>query len=163
MLELIKTLAAEKTLIISQPQPDATWTRCATTPRVLSKGQLIFHGSLQDLKGRIRKNHYELDLEGDQKAITKAVAALRGLKDFKQVLLRQRRLEVKLGDETPNAALLAQLFQVLRRQQGDARHASAASACRPSRRTWTWWRRKRAAASPGCTRTRKRRDGERPA
>ena len=38
---------------------------------------------------------------------------LRGLKDFTQVLLRHRRLEVKLGDETPNAALLAQLFQVL--------------------------------------------------
>ena len=41
------------------------------------------------------------------------MAALRGLKDFTQVLLRQRRLEVKLGDETPNTALLAQLFQVL--------------------------------------------------
>jgi ABC-2 type transport system ATP-binding protein len=74
---------------------------------------LIFHGSLQDLKGRIKKNHYELDLEGDQKSITKAVAALRNLKDFTQVLLRQRRLEVKLGDETPNSALLGQLFQTL--------------------------------------------------
>jgi ABC-2 type transport system ATP-binding protein len=54
-----------------------------------------------------------VDLDGDQKSITKSVAALRGLADFKQVLLRQRRLEVKLGEETPNAALLAQLFQVL--------------------------------------------------
>ena len=80
---------------------------------VLSQGQLIFSGTLQDLKGRIRKNHYELDLDGDQKSITKAVAALRGLKDVTQVLLRQRRLEVKFGDETPNTALLAQLFQVL--------------------------------------------------
>ena len=45
--------------------------------------------------------------------MTKTVATLRGLADFKQVLLRQRRLEVKLGDDTPNTALLAQLFQVL--------------------------------------------------
>src|SRR3569623_325153 len=74
---------------------------------------MIFSGTLQDLKGRIKKNHYELDLDGEQKAITKSVAALRGLKDFTQVLLRQRRLEVTLGDETPNTALLAQLFQVL--------------------------------------------------
>ena len=29
------------------------------------------------------------------------------------MLLRQRRLEIKLGDEIPNSALLAQLFGVL--------------------------------------------------
>src|SRR3569623_3784634 len=74
---------------------------------------MIFSGTLQDLKGRIKKNHYELDLDGEQKAITKAVAALRNLNEFKQVLLRQRRLEITLGEEIPNSALLAQLFQVL--------------------------------------------------
>lgn len=112
MLELIKTLAAEKTLILSSHNLTDVDEVC-NHAAVLNKGQLIFHGSLQDLKGRIKKNHYELDLEGDQKSITKAVAALRNLKDFTQVLLRQRRLEVKLGDETPNSALLSQLFQTL--------------------------------------------------
>ncbi len=112
MLELIKTLAAEKTLIISSHNLTDVDEVC-NHACVLNKGQLIFHGSLQDLKGRIRKNHYELDLDGEQKAITKAVAALRGLKDFTQVLLRHRRMEVKLSDEIPNAALLAQLFQVM--------------------------------------------------
>ena len=43
---------------------------------VLSRGHLIYYGSLQDLKGRMRRNHYELDLEGDQKAITKALQEL---------------------------------------------------------------------------------------
>ncbi|MDB5306403.1 MAG: drrA 1 [Gemmataceae bacterium] len=112
MLELIKTLAAEKTLILSSHNLTDVDEVC-NHAAVLNKGQLIFSGTLQDLKGRIKKNHYELDLDGEQKAITKAVAALRGLADFKQVLLRQRRLEVKLGDDTPNSALLAQLFQVL--------------------------------------------------
>lgn len=112
MLELIKTLAAEKTLILSSHNLTDVDEVC-NHAAVLNKGQLIFSGTLQDLKGRIKKNHYELDLDGEQKAITKAVATLRGLADFKQVLLRQRRLEVKLGDDTPNAALLAQLFQVL--------------------------------------------------
>lgn len=112
MLELIKTLAAEKTLILSSHNLSDVDEVC-NHAAVLNKGQLIFHGSLQDLKGRIKKNHYELDLDGDQKSITRAVAALRNLADFKQVLLRQRRLEVKLGDDTPNSALLAQLFQVL--------------------------------------------------
>jgi len=112
MLELIKTLAAEKTLILSSHNLTDVDEVC-NHAAVLNKGQLIFHGSLQDLKGRIKKNHYELDLDGDQKSITKAVAALRGLKDATQVLLRQRRLEIKFGDDTPNSALLAQMFQVL--------------------------------------------------
>jgi ABC-2 type transport system ATP-binding protein len=112
MLELIKTLAAEKTLILSSHNLTDVDEVC-NHAAVLNKGQLIFTGSLQDLKGRIRKNHYELDLDGDQKAITKSVAALRNLADFKQVLLRQRRLEIKFTDEVPNATLLAQLFQVL--------------------------------------------------
>src|SRR6187401_933828 len=112
MLELIKTLAAEKTLILSSHNLTDVDEVC-NHAAVLNKGQLIFHGSLQDLKGRIKKNHYELDLDGDQKSITKAVAALRALPDFKQVLLRQRRLEVKFGDDTPNSALFAQLFGLL--------------------------------------------------
>jgi ABC-2 type transport system ATP-binding protein len=112
MLELIKTLAAEKTLILSSHNLTDVDEVC-NHAAVLNKGQMIFSGTLQDLKGRIKRNHYELDLDGDQKAITKSVAALRNLNEFKQVLLRQRRLEIKLGDEVPNSALLAQLFQVL--------------------------------------------------
>jgi ABC-2 type transport system ATP-binding protein len=112
MLELIKRLAAEKTLIISSHNLSDVDEVC-NHACVLNKGQLIFHGSLQDLKGRIRKNHYELDLDGDQKAITKTVQALRAMKDVTQAVLRHRRLEVKLGDETPNALVLAQLFQTL--------------------------------------------------
>lgn len=112
MLELIKRLAADKTLILSSHNLSDVDEVC-NHACVLNKGQMIFHGSLQDLKGRIRKNHYELDLDGEQKAITKAVAVLRSLKDITQVVLRHRRLEVRLGEETPNAAVLAQLFQVL--------------------------------------------------
>jgi ABC-2 type transport system ATP-binding protein len=112
MLELIKRLAAEKTLIISSHNLSDVDEVC-NHACVLNKGQMIFHGSLQDLKGRIRKNHYELDLDGEQKAITKTVQAIRAMKDVTQAVLRHRRLEVKLGDETPNALVLAQLFQTL--------------------------------------------------
>jgi ABC-2 type transport system ATP-binding protein len=112
MLELIKTLAAEKTLILSSHNLSDVDEVC-NHAAVLNKGQMIFSGTLQDLKGRIRRNHYELDLDGEQKAITRSVATLRGMADFKQVLLRQRRMEVKLTEDSPNAALLAQLFQVL--------------------------------------------------
>jgi ABC-2 type transport system ATP-binding protein len=112
MLELIKSLAAEKTMILSSHNLTDVDEVC-NQAAVLNKGQLIFSGSLQDLKGRIRKNHYELDLEGDQKSITKTVAALRGMKEITQALLRQRRLELKFTDEVVNTAILAVVFQSL--------------------------------------------------
>jgi len=72
---------------------------------VLAQGKLIFQGTLTDLKGRIRKNHYELDLDGDQKSISKAVGLIKALKDMQQVILRQRRLEVRLSEDIPNSQL----------------------------------------------------------
>jgi ABC-2 type transport system ATP-binding protein len=59
------------------------------------------------------RNHYELDLEGDQKAITKAAAAIRALSDFKIVNLRQRRLELFMHEEAVNSTALANVFMTL--------------------------------------------------
>jgi ABC-2 type transport system ATP-binding protein len=112
MLELIKTLAHEKTLILSSHNLSDVDEVC-NHAAVLSQGQMIFQGSLQDLKGRIRKNHYELDLEGDQKAISKCVQQIKGYNDVKQVVLRQRRMEVMLNEETLNSAILAKIFSFL--------------------------------------------------
>lgn len=112
MLELIKTLAAEKTMILSSHNLSDVDEVC-NHAAVLNKGQMIFQGTLQALKGRIRKNHYELDLDGDQKSITKAVAMLKGMKEVVAASLRQRRLDLKLTDEVSNTAILAQVFQIL--------------------------------------------------
>src|SRR5213078_2517014 len=90
MLDLIKTLSQDKTLILSSHNLGDIDEVC-NHAAVLSHGQLIFYGSLQDLKGRMRRNHFELDLEGEQKAITRAVAAIRNNGEFKTVGLRQRR------------------------------------------------------------------------
>jgi ABC-2 type transport system ATP-binding protein len=112
MLDLIKRLASEKTLIIASHNLNDIDEVC-NHAAVLSAGQLIFSGSLQDLKGRIRKNHYELDLEGDQKAIAKVVAAVKGRNDVKAVSLRQRRVDLRLDDEAVNTAVLGFVFHVL--------------------------------------------------
>lgn len=112
MLELIKTLAKEKTLIVSSHNLGDIDEVC-NHAAVLSRGHLIYFGSLQDLKGRMRRNHYELDLEGDQKAIGKAVQAIKGLSEFKLVNLRTRRLELRLADDASSAASLANVFMTL--------------------------------------------------
>jgi ABC-2 type transport system ATP-binding protein len=112
MLELIKTLAREKTLIVSSHNLSDIDEVC-NHAAVLSRGHMIYFGSLQDLKGRMRKNHYELDLEGDQKAIAKAMQTIKGLSEFKSVALRQRRLELRLSEEASNASALANVFMTL--------------------------------------------------
>src|SRR5205823_1493927 len=112
MLELIKTLSREKTLIVSSHNLGDIDEVC-NHAAVLSRGQLIYSGSLQDLKGRMRKNHYELDLEGDQKAISKAAQAIKALPDFQSVQLRQRRLELRMSDDAPNTSALANVFMTL--------------------------------------------------
>ncbi len=112
MLELIKTLAREKTLIVSSHNLSDIDEVC-NHAAVLSRGHLIFFGSLQDLKGRMRRNHYELDLEGEQKSIAKAVQSIKGLSDFRGVQLRHRRLELRMADDVNNSAALANVFMTL--------------------------------------------------
>ncbi len=112
MLELIKTLSREKTLIVSSHNLSDVDEVC-NHAAVLSRGQLIYSGSLQDLKGRMRRNHYELDLEGDQKAISKAAQAIKGFADLQSVQLRQRRLELRMSDDAPNTSALANVFMTL--------------------------------------------------
>jgi ABC-2 type transport system ATP-binding protein len=112
MLELIKRLAREKTLIVSSHNINDIDEVC-NHAAVLSRGHLIYFGSLQDLKGKMRRNHYELDVEGDQKAIAKAVQAIKALPEFKSVNLRQRRLELRMNDDVNNSSALANLFMTL--------------------------------------------------
>jgi len=112
MLELIKTLAREKTLIVSSHNLSDIDEVC-NHAAVLSRGHLIFFGSLQDLKGRMRRNHYELDLEGEQKAISKATQAIKTLPEVKSVALRHRRMDLRLVEEANNTAALANVFMTL--------------------------------------------------
>ena len=112
MLELIKRLSREKTLILSSHNLSDIDEAC-NHAAVLSRGQLIYSGSLQDLKGRMKRNHYELDLEGDQKAISKAAQTIKGLNDFKSVNVRQRRLDLRLADDAINTSALANVFMTL--------------------------------------------------
>jgi ABC-2 type transport system ATP-binding protein len=112
MLELIKTLAKEKTLIVSSHNL-ADVDEVCNHAAVLSRGHLIYFGSLQDLKGRMRRDHYELDLEGDQKAIAKAVQTIKGMNEFKSVNYRSRRVELLMQDDANNTAALANVFMAL--------------------------------------------------
>lgn len=112
MLDLIKQLSQKKTLILSSHNLGDIDEVC-NHAAVLSHGQLIFCGSLQELKGRMCRNHFELDLEGDQKAISKMMQVFKSMGDLKTAVLRQRRLELHLQDEANAASVLAHVLQTV--------------------------------------------------
>jgi ABC-2 type transport system ATP-binding protein len=112
MLDLIKTLAREKTLIVTSHNLSDIDEVC-NHAAVLSRGHLIYFGSLADLKGRMRKCQYDLDLDGDQKAITRVLNAVKGMAEFKMVNLRQRRLELRLADEANLASSLSNVLMTI--------------------------------------------------
>jgi ABC-2 type transport system ATP-binding protein len=112
MLELIKTLAREKTLIVSSHNLGDIDEVC-NHAAVLSRGHLIYCGSLQDLKGRMCRTHFELDVEGEQKTIAKVMQIIKGFAEFKSVSIRQRRLELRLNDEATSSAALANVLMTL--------------------------------------------------
>jgi ABC-2 type transport system ATP-binding protein len=112
MLDLIKTLSRDKTLIVSSHNLSDIDEVC-NQAAVLSRGQLIYSGSLQELKGRIKRNHYELDLEGDQKTIARAAQVIKGISELKGVTLRHRRLEVRMSEEANTSSALANVFMTL--------------------------------------------------
>lgn len=112
MLDLIKELSQEKTLILSSHNLSDIDEVC-NHAAVLSHGQLIYCGSLQDLKGRMRRNHYEIDLEGDQKHVTKATNLVKNLPEVLSVKLRHRRLDLQIQDDAVMASTLANVMMTL--------------------------------------------------
>ncbi len=112
MLELIKALAEKKSLVVSSHNL-ADVDEVCNHVAIMSRGHLIFQGTLQDLKGRMRKNHFELDLEGDGKAIKAAAQAIAGLGEVTKCSVRQKRMEVVLNDDPVNTTALANIFVTL--------------------------------------------------
>jgi ABC-2 type transport system ATP-binding protein len=112
MLELIKTLAKEKTLIVCSHNLSDIDEVC-NHAAVLSRGHLIYCGSLQDLKGRMRCNRYEMELDGDPKLLAKAAQTIKGMHELRQVQLHQHRLQMMVADEANNTAALANVFMTL--------------------------------------------------
>ena len=115
MLDLIKRLSEEKTLLIASHNL-ADIDEVCTHVAVLNRGHLVYQGGLDGLKGKMSFQHFELDLDGDVKVIGKACQTLKAMADFKQVNLRGRKLEVRLGEGT-NAGALSSLFMTLADQK----------------------------------------------
>jgi ABC-2 type transport system ATP-binding protein len=111
-INLMKELARERTLILSShvlQDVDEVCDRAA----VLNQGQLIFQGTMSELKGRLRRNHFELQLDGKPKAVEAARAAVAKLAGVRSATASGQRIELRLADAKDVAGPLAEVLMTI--------------------------------------------------
>jgi ABC-2 type transport system ATP-binding protein len=111
-IDLMKELARERTLILSSHvlhDIDEVCDRAA----VLNQGQLIFQGTISELKGRMRRNHFELELDGKPKAVEAARATLTKINGVRSATASGQRIELRLADGKDVAGPLAEVLMTV--------------------------------------------------
>ena len=111
-IDLMKELAQNRTLIISSHLLHDIDQVCDSVA-VLNRGQLIFSGTIDELKGRMRRNHFELLLDGKSKDIESGRRALMKLAGVRTANVVGSRLEIHLQDDPCLAGTLAEVFMVI--------------------------------------------------
>jgi ABC-2 type transport system ATP-binding protein len=111
-IDLMKELARERTLILSSHLLHDVDEVCDHAV-VLNQGQLIFEGTMPELKGKMRRNHFELQLEGKPKAVEALRANLAKLSSVRAAAASGTRIEIELADGKDVASPLAEVFMTV--------------------------------------------------
>ena len=111
MLDLIRSLAGKKTLIVSTHLLGDV-DRVCDYVGVLSEGKLVFSGPVGEMKRLVRQNEVEVELEGDLAALEEK---LQGWGDGRVEFTRvgQDTLHARFSDDEPFTSQLANLLQFL--------------------------------------------------
>ncbi len=111
-IDLMKELREHRTLILSSHVLHDVDEVCDHAV-VLNQGQIIFQGTMTDLKGRMRRNHYELHVEGKPKAIESLRASLAKLTSVRSATAQGPRIELMLADGKDVAGPLAEVLMTV--------------------------------------------------
>jgi ABC-2 type transport system ATP-binding protein len=111
-IDLMKELARERTLILSSHLLHDVDEVCDHAV-VLNQGQLIFDGTMSELKGKMRRNHFELQLEGKPKAVEALRVNLAKLSSIRAATANGSRIEIELADGKDVASPLAEVFMTV--------------------------------------------------
>jgi ABC-2 type transport system ATP-binding protein len=111
-IDLMKELARERTLILSSHLLHDVDEVCDHAI-VLNEGQLIFEGTMPELKGKMRRNHFELQLDGKAKAVETLRVNLAKLAPVRNAKANGTRIEIELADGKDVASPLAEIFMTV--------------------------------------------------
>jgi ABC-2 type transport system ATP-binding protein len=111
-IDLMKELGRKRTLILSSHVLHDVDEVCDHAV-VLNQGQLIFCGTMGELKGKMRRNHFELQIEGKPKAVEALRVSLAKLSLVRSATASGTRIELELADGKDVAAPLAEVFMTV--------------------------------------------------
>jgi ABC-2 type transport system ATP-binding protein len=112
MLQLMKNLAAAKTLIVCSHNLADLEAICDSVV-VLNQGQIIFRGSLEALKAGVRPNRVEIALNGDRKVVAEVARSIQDLDELVNCSLQRNLLTLELGRKASAASVLANVLMTL--------------------------------------------------
>lgn len=111
-IDLMKELGRKRTLILSSHVLHDVDEVCDQAI-VLNQGQLIFHGTMAELKGKMRRNQFELQIDGKAKAVDALRASLAKLSVVRSATSSGTRIVLELCDAKDAAAPLAEVFMTI--------------------------------------------------
>jgi ABC-2 type transport system ATP-binding protein len=111
MLDLIRSLAGKKTLMVSTHLLGDV-DRVCDHVGVLSEGKLVFSGPVMEMKRLVRQNEVELEVQGDLIALREELDGWgEGRVEF--TLVGQHTLHARFSKEEPFISQLTRLLQFL--------------------------------------------------
>ena len=109
-LDLIRELGKTKTVVIATHILSDIDQICDHLG-VMHEGRMIFTGSMQDMKRRIRRDDFSLELEGDSERIDRLAREVAELEGVEAHLHAGRALLVRIADDRSRSRTLADVLQ----------------------------------------------------
>ena len=111
-LDLIRELARDRTIVVATHVLSDIDQIC-THVGVMHEGRMIFCGSMQEMKRRLRHEDFVLDLEASTDATQALVPKLEGLGGVSVTLRAGHQVVVRVAGDQSRAAALAEVLRVI--------------------------------------------------
>jgi ABC-2 type transport system ATP-binding protein len=110
-LDLIRELGRTRTVILATHILSDIDQVCSHVG-VMHEGRMIFSGSMRDMKRRLRRNAFRLDLEGDGQAIQQLASQVNEMPGVEASVGASDTLAVELTNGSSHAAVLADVLKL---------------------------------------------------
>jgi len=111
-LDLIRELGKTKTVVVATHILSDIDQICDHLG-VMHEGRMIFTGSMQDMKNRLRREGFSLEVEGDAGTIRQLVNEVNNLEGFDAHLGAGQNLLVRIANERSRSRALAEVLKLI--------------------------------------------------
>jgi ABC-2 type transport system ATP-binding protein len=111
-LDLIRQLGKNRTILVATHILGDIDQICDHVG-VMHQGRMIFTGSMREMKRRLKRDHFSLDLEGTAEDIQRLAGQANQLEDISVRIVDHQTLVVQLADGSRRASALAEVLKLV--------------------------------------------------